>query len=85
MQYWPRGDIWLKGGVGVARLLVATPVGSGEATGGGGTLAVGYEFHHDGSFAMDAHLRATHGSFEGEAGESVGIDSFSGGIGVVWY
>jgi hypothetical protein len=85
VQYWPRGDIWLKGGVGVARLLVATPVGSGEVTGGGGTLAIGYEFHHDGNFAMDAHLRATHGSFDGEAGESVGIDSFSGGIGIAWY
>ena len=41
-------------------------------------------FIRDGNFVMDAQLRATHGSFDGEDGK-IGVDMFTGLVGVNWY
>jgi hypothetical protein len=85
LQYWPHEDFWLKGGIGVAKLLVATPVGEGKTSGGGMTLAAGYEFHHSGSYATDMQLRFAHGSFDGAEGESIEVDSMNILLGFNWY
>jgi hypothetical protein len=85
LQYWPRRNFWLKLGVGVARFLIATPIGEGETSGGGMTLAGGYEFHHNRNFAMDVQVRATHGEFDTEDGGTFGVDNYAVLIGFNWY
>jgi len=88
VQYWPHEQVWLKAGVGVAQLssLSLGGSGSGFQQGGGGTLAVGYEVHHERGFSMDVQLRATHGSFDSNAlGQVTGVDSFVGLLGFRWY
>jgi hypothetical protein len=87
LQYWPHPDVWLKVGIGSA-LLTSSALGAtgfGVETGGGGTFAAGYEFHHDRNFAMDLELRATHGSFHPSDEALEGVDSFVGTVGAHWY
>ncbi len=86
LQYWPHPDVWLKAGIGVAQL---TSVGIGGAgvnadTGGGGTLAVGYQVHHKRGFGVDVQLRASHGSFDGND-NLTGVDSFVALVGLNWF
>jgi len=86
VQYWPRDRVWVKVGVGFAEMQAFTARrGAGVETGGGGTLAVGYEFHQRGNFAMDVQLRATHGSYHPAGGEFSGADAFTGVVGAHWY
>ena len=87
LQYWPHEDFWLKVGVGSAQLTSASVGGTGVGTetGGGGTLAAGYEFHHDRAFAMDFQLRATHGSFHPANEKLEGVNTFVGLVGFHWY
>jgi hypothetical protein len=59
--------------------------GVGQASGGGGTLAVGYAVHHNRNFDIDLQLRATHGSFEPPDGAFEGVDTFVGLVGFKWY
>ena len=65
-------------------MLAASVVGTAEKTGGGMTLAAGYEFHHKGNFAMDFQLRATHASLGGDD-DNIGVDMFVGLVGLHWY
>jgi len=87
VQLWPREDIWIKVGVGAAQLtsLSAGATGTGVETGGGGTLAVGYEVHQNRNFGMDLQLRATHGSFRPEDDDFDGVDAYVGVLGFHWY
>jgi hypothetical protein len=87
VQVWPRQDIWIKAGVGVSQLTSASigGAGFGAEMGGGGTLAAGWEFHHDRNFVMDLELRATHGSFEPKDESLDGIDSYVALVGMSWY
>jgi hypothetical protein len=64
---------------------VASPVfGEIDETGGGVTLAAGYEFHHRRNLAMDLHFRATHSGFDGGAGK-LDITIYTGLLGVSWF
>ncbi len=86
VQYWPHRDVWLKLGIGVGRRLESTLLQEPtDEWGGGGTFAAGYEFHHDGRFNMDFHLRATHVSFDKEGGGTYGVNTFIGVVGFHWY
>jgi hypothetical protein len=60
VQYWPAPRFWVKGSVGYAKLLVATVLGSGEASGGGMTLGAGVEVLQRGRFAIDLQGRLSH-------------------------
>ncbi len=84
VQAWPHPDFWVKVGVGGAQITSLTlGAGSGPETGGGGTLAVGWDFHHGRRHGMDLQLRASHGSFDDD--DFDGVDAFVGLVGVHWY
>ena len=81
VQYWLRPRIWLKGGIGYARLLRATPFGTNEQGGGGMTLGAGYELVRGrGNFVLDIRGRLSHADIAG-----VPLDNFALLVGMNWY
>ncbi len=84
VQVWPHENFWVKVGVGGAQVTaLSLGAGSGLETGGGGTLAVGWDFHHGRRHGLDLQLRASHGSFHDQ--DLDGVDAFVGMVGVHWY
>jgi len=81
VQYWLTPAFWVKGGLGYARLLRATPFGTGEQGGGGVTLGAGYELLRGrGNFVLDVRGLLSHADIV-----DVPLDSVAVLIGFSWY
>jgi len=81
VQYWLTPAFWLKGGLGYARLLQATPFGTGQQGGGGMTLGAGYELLRGrGNFVLDVRGRLSHADIAG-----VPLDNVAILVGLNWY
>jgi hypothetical protein len=79
-QYWVTPTIWVKGGVGMAELVVATYVGEGKTRGPGVTAGAGLELLRKGRFAIDIEARVSHGDFDGH-----GLTNFGVLLGANWH
>jgi len=88
VQWWPRGRLWLRGGVGPARIEGATTslglVPGAEIekarNGVGTTVASGFEVYRSASIAVDLHAR-----YAGIRAGGDGYSSLVAGLGFGWY
>jgi hypothetical protein len=85
IQYWVSPQLWVKGGIGFAHLLITNPdyrddidIGSGSALMG----AIGYEIMSAPNFAVDLQGRLIKGTYNGFGDH---ITSGTVGIGVSFY
>jgi len=86
-KVWPHDRLWVLIGVGGGQITSLGFGGTGFAleTGGGGTLAVGYEFPYARHASVDVQVRATHGSFHPSDDRFEGVDVFGALVGFHWY
>jgi hypothetical protein len=83
LQYWAMDKLWLKGGLGGARITLSDAVGNsyGSSEGALGVLlAGGFEVVQAGSFALDLQLRFGYGAYSGG-----GASNFAFLVGANWY
>ena len=87
VQVWPRERLWVKVGVGAGQVVSLGLGGSGvgRESGGGGTLAVGYEFPYSRHATLDLEARATHISFHPTDDRFAGVDMFGALVGFKWF
>jgi len=71
VQYWLLPALWLRGGVGLARLHSTGFDGAPGDSAPGISVALGHEIVHDGNISFDVRLHVTHGWYAGGGIDSV--------------